>query len=59
MRGALVTSNYESAVASTGEACAHSWVAGMVYVHDEDLDMVARMRRVECERCETVYAAHD
>lgn len=38
------------------EECRHSWVAGMMYVHDEDLDAVARMRTVECERCEVVYS---
>jgi hypothetical protein len=40
--------------------CRHSWVAGMMYVHDEDLDAVyaarsARGETIECERCEAVY----
>lgn len=29
----------------------HSWVAGMMHVSDEDVAEVAKMRRVECERC--------
>ena len=34
----------------------HTWVAGMLYVHSEDVAEVhAAGRRVECERCETVY----
>lgn len=35
--------------------CRHSWVAGMMHVADEDLDTVAAMRDVTCERCEAVY----
>lgn len=40
--------------------CQHSWVAGMMVVHPEDLDMVARERArhgetVECAKCEEVY----
>ena len=50
-------SNDESAVAPTGGACRHSWVAGIMRVHDEDLDTVASMRRVECEHCEAVYVS--
>jgi hypothetical protein len=37
--------------------CRHSWVAGMMNVHDEDLDTVAKVRKVECEKCEAVYHA--
>ena len=33
----------------------HRWVAGMMYVHDEDVESVAAVRPVECERCEYVY----
>jgi hypothetical protein len=32
--------------------CTHSWVAGMMYVHAEDLAGVAAVRTAECERCE-------
>lgn len=32
--------------------CLHSWTAGMMYVHDADLETVAAARTVECERCE-------
>ena len=32
--------------------CQHSWVAGVMVVHDEDLATVAASRTVECERCE-------
>jgi hypothetical protein len=35
--------------------CVHSWVAGMMYVDDEDLEFVAQRRRIECEKCEKVY----
>jgi hypothetical protein len=41
--------------------CTHSWVAGMMCVHEEDLATVAAMRAAsgsslpECERCELVY----
>lgn len=37
------------------EECRHSWVAGMMHVHDEDLDAVAAVRQVECEYCEAIY----
>jgi hypothetical protein len=33
-------------------SCRHVWVAGMMYVHDEDLAGCAAARTVECERCE-------
>lgn len=33
----------------------HSWTAGMVYVHDEDLETVAKERPVTCEVCDLVY----
>lgn len=37
----------------------HSWVAGMMYVHAEDLEFVADSRRgpegIECEGCEITY----
>jgi hypothetical protein len=41
-------------MAEQSAPCRHSWVAGMMYVHDEDLVTIAAMRPVECERCETV-----
>jgi hypothetical protein len=33
----------------------HSWVAGMMHVHDEDLDTVSKERPVSCEVCDLVY----
>lgn len=33
----------------------HSWVAGMMYVHEEDVASIARNRHVECEKCEISY----
>jgi len=33
----------------------HVWVAGMMYVHQEDVAEIARNRHVECERCEISY----
>lgn len=41
--------------------CRHSYVAGMLYVHDEDLDTIAETRKakglspIECEKCDKVY----
>lgn len=37
------------------ECAPHSWVGGMMYVSDEDLDAVSAVREVTCERCDTVY----
>jgi len=37
--------------------CGHSWVAGMMIVHPEDLAEVAMMRDVECEYCDRVPIA--
>lgn len=37
------------------EECRHSWVAGMIYVADEDLDTVAANRPVKCEYCDATY----
>lgn len=41
--------------------CLHAWVAGMMYVDEQDLDWVARARAkwgetVECEKCDMTYA---
>jgi hypothetical protein len=36
------------------EKCLHSWVAGMMRVHDEDLLSVVSARSVECEKCELI-----
>lgn len=41
----------------TDECDRHSWVAGMMHVHDEDLESVvearsARGETVECQHCE-------
>lgn len=40
----------------------HAPVAGMMHVHDEDLETVARMRakrgeKVQCEDCDMTYVA--
>lgn len=32
--------------------CRHSWNAGMMLVANEDLVTIARVRPVECERCD-------
>lgn len=42
------------------EECQHSWVAGMMYVHDDDVEDCARARAafgetVECECCDAIY----
>lgn len=38
----------------------HAGVAGLMWVHDEDLDTVAAERgHVECNNCEAVYTAVD
>ena len=39
--------------------CLHAWVAGMMYVNDEDVADVAEVRPVECESCERTYADRD
>jgi hypothetical protein len=40
--------------------CTHSWVAGMMVVHPEDLYEISRMRTVECQHCDvTVDASAD
>jgi hypothetical protein len=49
-----------TAVLSPPEECRHSWVAGIMYVHDEDLDAVYAARQefggtIDCEKCEKVY----
>jgi len=33
----------------------HSWVGGMMVIHEEDLDYCASVREVTCERCDEVY----
>lgn len=38
-----------------GSDYGHTWVAGIMRVHDEDVESVAAVRPVECERCEYVY----
>lgn len=37
--------------------CLHAWVAGMMYVHVEDLEEVSKHRKVECEECDLVYVS--
>jgi hypothetical protein len=39
------------------DTCLHAWVAGMMYVHEEDLEYVAAARQVECEKCEKIYVS--
>jgi hypothetical protein len=39
-------------MADTEIECQHVYVAGMMYVSDEDLAAVSAMRLVECERCD-------
>jgi len=36
-------------------ACSHSWVAGIMVVHVEDVESVSATRPVTCEKCDTVY----
>lgn len=35
--------------------CCHVWVAGMLYVADEDLITVSSRRSVECEECGVLF----
>lgn len=35
--------------------CDHSWVAGFMVVHPEDLAAVAAVRKVVCEKCDHRY----
>lgn len=35
--------------------CNHQWVAGMMVVHDEDVESVAAIRPVVCEKCDRSY----
>ncbi len=37
----------------------HSWVAGMMVVHPEDVASVAAVREVVCETCDKVYDPDD
>lgn len=44
------------------QCMSHSAIAGIMHVHDEDLDMVAaerakRREKVECQNCDYVYVA--
>lgn len=39
--------------------CRHAWVAGMMYVDDEDVEAVNAVRPVECEACGRSYAERD
>lgn len=39
--------------------CHHSWTAGMMMVHDEDVESVAELRDVNCEKCDKSYADRD
>jgi hypothetical protein len=44
---------YHEAYASYyDDDCNHRWVAGMCYVHDEDVASVAETRSVTCEKCD-------
>lgn len=33
------------------DKCLHSWVAGMMVVDSQDLLEIARVRKIECEKC--------
>jgi len=33
----------------------HSWESGMMYVHPEDVEHIAKTRVVECGKCEDVH----
>lgn len=46
---------HDLGVAYTVSYHAHQGVAGMMYVHYEDLDTVAAVREVECEGCDMIY----
>ena len=35
--------------------CRHVWIAGMMYVADEDAAQVAKTQRVTCEKCDHVF----
>jgi hypothetical protein len=35
--------------------CDHVWVAGMMYVHVEDVEAIAKIRKVTCEKCDVRY----
>lgn len=39
--------------------CRHTWVAGMMYVHDEDVETVAAERHVSCEKCDASWSQRD
>jgi len=45
----------EAGIIAEPADCLHSWVAGMMVVAEEDLDTVAAIRPVECEKCEATY----
>ena len=32
----------------------HAWIAGMMYVNEEDVPGVMKTRNVECEKCEHI-----
>lgn len=40
-----------------GAECLHDAVAGIMVVHDEDLESVAAVRRVTCHHCDWIYVA--
>ncbi len=39
--------------------CQPSWEAGMMHVHDEDVEAIAATREVECGKCGRSYEEHD
>ena len=39
--------------------CLHVWVAGLMYVTDEDVEAVAAARLVVCQKCEVKYQDRD
>lgn len=43
----------------TREGTPHNFVAGMMYVNQEDVITVASRREIECEECEKIIGPKD
>lgn len=56
-RAELTAQEIVHAWLQSGAECGHAWVAGLVYVDDEDLATVARDRQVSCQECGLTYVA--
>jgi hypothetical protein len=35
--------------------CNHQWVAGIAIVHSEDVEQIAKKRKVVCGKCDVSY----